>query len=983
MRYSLFRGQGYWLKIAILGVVGLLATLTWTWPVTQAATSYTVNSLGDSGTGSGASGDLRYAISQANAGGGGTITFSVSGTITLTHALPSINSSISLDGSGQKIEISGNNTYRIFTVNPGKDFTLKYLTLRDGNNSNNDGGALNASGPVTVVGVTFYNNKATSLYGGAIFNNQSTLNIINSTFYQNTADKGGAIFNSASGTLNLINSTFYQNTAQLDGGAVNNAGTLTMYNTILYSNSAPANPNLTGSFTGNSNLVGVDPKFGAFRDNGGPAKTLAISFDGPAKNQGNEGICEAVEPGGAGGKDQRGLDRPAGGRCDIGALELSYFVVNTLADSEDANQGDTLCADSAGKCSLRAAIEEADLNGGNSITFSVSGKITLARSLPAITTILSIDGSGQQVTISGNNLGRPLRVQLPSSSPTQFVALNYLTITDGVGTEGFPGGGGLLIQGGSVRILGCTFYNNQAQQGGAVFSFTSVGLINSTLTGNKSVSSSGNGRGGAIYNLNQLIITNSTIVGNTADAGGGIYTVPTDMFSVDMVNSIVAQNSAASDPDISGVYGGYSNLSGVDPKLGILQDNGGLTPTMLPAAGSPAIDTGDPSGCYSPIANFGAGGRDQRGLYRQLGLACDIGAAEAYDYPDMFVNSVSMYEGNSGTTSMVFTVSLSKNTGVQLKVNYSTSDDTATVADNDYQATSGTLIFDIGQSSQTITVLVKGDTKPEPDESFKLTLSNPDYAFLPDRATSYTVTGQILNDDCDPLLVTKSTDTDTCGTLRYAINTANNQSMQSSVAISISPSINQIILDSNLPYLGASATGSNIVKLEAKTGLETVSLPGGQSVTRCVPGLKLVGSNLSSGPGLVLVGNTQVKGLAIGGFPGDGVVLGGSNNILSCSWVGTLDGVQALPNKNGVAFYSGSNNQLGLADQSASGNLISGNSQYGLALTQQDSTGNRSYYSWVGYQHDGVTSLRNGQAALKIVPPNNRLQFFSGNRLRA
>src|SRR5690349_11049220 len=129
MRYSLFRGQNGQtgrLKIAILlGVAGLLTAMTWNWPVTQAATSYTVNSLGDTGTGSGTSGDLRYAIVQSNAGGGGTITFSVSGTITLTRALPSINSAISLDGSGQKIEISGNNTYRIFTVNPGKDFTLK------------------------------------------------------------------------------------------------------------------------------------------------------------------------------------------------------------------------------------------------------------------------------------------------------------------------------------------------------------------------------------------------------------------------------------------------------------------------------------------------------------------------------------------------------------------------------------------------------------------------------------------------------------------------------------------------------------------------------------------------------------------------------------------------------------------------------------------------------------------------------------------
>jgi uncharacterized protein len=46
----------------------------------------------------------------------------------------------------------------------------------------------------------------------------------------------------------------------------------------------------------------------------------------------------------------------------------------------------------------------------------------------------------------------------------------------------------------------------------------------------------------------------------------------------------------------------------------------------------------------------------------------------------------------------------------ETSVDYATADGTATVSDNDYQAKSGTLTFAAGQQSQTVTVLVYGDT---------------------------------------------------------------------------------------------------------------------------------------------------------------------------------------------------------------------------------------------------------------------------------
>src|SRR5690606_22192771 len=61
-----------------------------------------------------------------------------------------------------------------------------------------------------------------------------------------------------------------------------------------------------------------------------------------------------------------------------------------------------------------------------------------------------------------------------------------------------------------------------------------------------------------------------------------------------------------------------------DPLLGGLANNGGLTQTMLPGAGSPAIDAGNNSVC----GNMPVNARDQRGNVRPEGAACDIGAVE-------------------------------------------------------------------------------------------------------------------------------------------------------------------------------------------------------------------------------------------------------------------------------------------------------------------------------------------------------------------
>jgi hypothetical protein len=183
--------------------------------------------------------------------------------------------------------------------------------------------------------------------------------------------------------------------------------------------------------------------------------------------------------------------------------------------------------------------------------------------------------------------------------------------------------------------------NSSGDRGGGIYNEGSaLEVSNSTISGN----SVANGNGGGIYNQNccaGLQVSNSTISGNSASVrqqtepavgyGGGIYNT---FSSALLKNTIVANNtSALGGSCYGGDDGGYNldsgtscgfstsnnSLSGVDPMLGKLADNGGPTMTHALLAGSPAIDKGN---------SFGAT-TDQRGFARPQGTASDIGSFES------------------------------------------------------------------------------------------------------------------------------------------------------------------------------------------------------------------------------------------------------------------------------------------------------------------------------------------------------------------
>jgi Calx-beta domain len=113
--------------------------------------------------------------------------------------------------------------------------------------------------------------------------------------------------------------------------------------------------------------------------------------------------------------------------------------------------------------------------------------------------------------------------------------------------------------------------------------------------------------------------------------------------------------------------------------------------------------------------------------------------------PKLSLPDTSVVEGNSGTTALTFSVSMTPASPIDVTVHYATSDGTAS-SGSDYVAATGTLTIQAGQTTGSITVGVTGDRTPESDETVGVLLSSPVGA----KIVSGLATGTITNDDRIP-----------------------------------------------------------------------------------------------------------------------------------------------------------------------------------------------------------------------------------------
>lgn len=120
---------------------------------------------------------------------------------------------------------------------------------------------------------------------------------------------------------------------------------------------------------------------------------------------------------------------------------------------------------------------------------------------------------------------------------------------------------------------------------------------------------------------------------------------------------------------------------------------------------------------------------------------------DAAPVAQLAINDVTLAEGNSGTTNFTFTVTRSGDTSGTSSATWTVANGTTDAADFT-GALTGTVSFAAGETSQTITVQVNGDTGVEANETFTVTLTNPSVNTV---FTDDSGTGTITNDDVPPI----------------------------------------------------------------------------------------------------------------------------------------------------------------------------------------------------------------------------------------
>lgn len=484
-------------------------------------------------------------------------------------------------------------------------------TLVAANDDANAGGDWDISSNITINGAgsatTFMQaNAASGVATERVLNVRSGTVVVDGVTIRNgrftgamtASTRGGGVENL--GTLTLSNSIVRDNivsatSANPIGGGINNQGAaLTLNGTTVTANSV-ARPASTGSSFGGgvTSLV---------------ASTLTITNSSISGNSAGS---------------------PTGFGFGAGLYLENVFNVTATNSHFDNNIGTASLSGSNGT-GVRAlsAVGAAVFNATN-CTFngnSGSGGVNQGQGLQfftvttaAATLTATLDG----VSVNGNSGNGPgVGVNSQGNGGAINVTVRNSNITNNTGATN--GGGVLITNTGSVLTSPATF-----------------NFLNSTISGNTAT-----GNGGGVFieqptgGVNTANFNFTTVASNTAAAGGGVFRSTAG--TVNLKNSIVADNTGGASPDLSGTVNSQdynhfesvagasitgtttNNVTGSDPQLGALALNGGATLNHLPAGASPVVNT-IPNGindCGSPVVT------DQRGITRPNGAGCEKGSVE-------------------------------------------------------------------------------------------------------------------------------------------------------------------------------------------------------------------------------------------------------------------------------------------------------------------------------------------------------------------
>ena len=422
---------------------------------------------------------------------------------------------------------------------------------------------------VTLSGLTISNGATASGSAGGGINNHGITTVSGCVISGNSAGGGGGISNFM-GPLTITNCTISGNSASR-GGGLDIFGQVTITNSVITNNAA----GIGGGLYAETQVTVRDTTFSnnSAASGGGAflhgGGTLAATRTTFSRNSG-------TGSGGAGGAIFNQ------GHCNLTDCMLSNNKAVSAAGAIYANP-------------ISENTGDVTINGGSIIGNSSGGDAG---------GVYIFAGQAQltNATISGNSANQ-------------------------------AGGGMFCNSQATVTVLGCTIDNNKAAHAGAILNSNSstLSITSSTIANNSALTNDG----GAIQSFDgTLNLSNSTVSGNSAaNSTGGIQaSLIGSSPKVTVKSSIIARNTAASEPDVSGQFAsaGY-NLVGItdgsagfgastdllgteavprDPKLDSngLRDNGGPTRTIALLSSSAAIDKGTSNALTATLTT------DQRGV---------------------------------------------------------------------------------------------------------------------------------------------------------------------------------------------------------------------------------------------------------------------------------------------------------------------------------------------------------------------------------
>jgi hypothetical protein len=502
------------------------------------------------------------------------------------------------------------------------------LTITQTGTYNGTSGALYVNADMSIVGRPSVGRSVVIDGSGAndrvfLINNGVTASISNVTIRHGIAPDGGGVYNA--GTLTLANSTVFSNTAiggAVSGGGLYNAGALTLMNSAVISNTAGG---LGGGGISNGSggtlILSHSTVGGNTAGIAGGIRNFGSLLATDSTVSGNSACC--------GG----GIYNDAFGTL---TLDTSTVTGNTASDDGGGINNTGLLTVTTSSVAGNAALVGGGIVNGSGLV--ITGSLVISNTALAgggienrglLTLVHSTVGSNTASNDGGGGIYNGGRLTLDGGTVISNTASG-------------AGGGGIYVgAAGTLTLSKSTVAGNTASAGGGgIENAGSLVATNSTLSGNAGK------YGGGLYSHGAASLTASTLDGNSAATGGGGFyqaaQYPTQTLS--LANTIIANSPSGGNCaiDVTG-YSPHSNgynLSGdgtcapyltqpgdrnnADPHLGPLADNGGPTLTHLPQFPSPAMDA-------IPLGTNGCGTTlttDQRSMPRALDSRCDIGAVE-------------------------------------------------------------------------------------------------------------------------------------------------------------------------------------------------------------------------------------------------------------------------------------------------------------------------------------------------------------------